>query len=399
MQHKLNNLIAVADPARRAFFRNLGKLGIGAAAGVAMGGPANLAARTITRSAQVVQDTANQIFSTALMAEDLMTTFYYNGLIGGVIQHPSLAGPGGSALLPSSPANVQNIDSLRAAFAQEISHAKLMRSLGNLGTGPTTDANQVFYFPANTFTALDTFYAYLASLEAELIGTYLIAIREFSALAAQTASSVPDGPAGGPYSAGQLQYFTQVAASIMGVEAEHRVLGGVLIGELQPNNLAYEQSDSLQTVFTGSGSVNSALAPFLSSTTGPAYSLQVALSAATTLGLTSGGTPPSYLAGGGTPGPGSQATIAASPNPIPVKAGQVVGATTISWSAPAASVIQVRVNSPNGPIFTSNFNTGSMTTGPWVPNGMTFYLQDAGNGNPTLGSNTLAAVTVNLASS
>ena len=43
------------------------------------------------------KDTVAQIATAALIAEDLATTFYYNGLVGGVITDPNLAGPGGTA--------------------------------------------------------------------------------------------------------------------------------------------------------------------------------------------------------------------------------------------------------------------------------------------------------------
>jgi hypothetical protein len=89
------------------------------------------------------------------------------------------------------------------------------------------------------------------------------------------------------------------------------------------------------------------------------------------------------------------ATISASPNPIPV-VGQALGVTTISWNAPAAMIIQVRVGAPNGPLLTDNFDSGSMTTGAWVTNGMTFYLQDVSMGQANTAANTLGSVTVYL---
>jgi hypothetical protein len=92
------------------------------------------------------------------------------------------------------------------------------------------------------------------------------------------------------------------------------------------------------------------------------------------------------------------ASLTANPNPIPVSGGRA-GATTISWNAPSASIIQVRVNSPSGPLFTDNVNSGSMMTAAWVTNGVTFYLQDASSGDPTTAANTLATLTVNLKTS
>jgi hypothetical protein len=377
-------LKTVLDPARRRFFKSLGKLSFGAAvSGLALNNLPRLEAQSTA-----MQDSANQIFTAALVAEDLATTFYYNGLVGKVIQDPALAGPGGTATNVSSSGNVPNVDYLRAAMSQEISHANLLRAVANIGATATADPYQTFYFPAGTFDTLTPFIATLEALESAFIGAYLTAIREFGTLALQTGTSVPDGPYGGPYSAAQLNYFAQVAASIMGIEAEHRVLGGVILNENQPNNLNFEQTDGLLAVYNGPNSAVAALTPFLTASTGPAYSLEIALTGAATLGMSSTGNPPAV----------HPASLTASPNPIPVKAG-MDGITTITWNAPSASIIQVRVGSPGGALFTDNFNAGSMATAAWVTDGMRFYLQDAGTGDPTNPANTLATLTVNLASS
>ena len=384
MQPNDDILNAALNPARRTFFRNVGKLGLGAAAGGALlSSPLRLNGQTTSP-----QDTANQIFTAALVAEDLATTFYYNGLVGGVIQDPNLAGPGGTAIAPAVSGNVPNVDYLRAALSQEISHANLLRTVGGIGASAATDPYQTFYFPVGTFATLNAFVSILEALEAAFIGAYLTAVREFATLASQTPASIPDGPYGGPYSGAQLQYFSQVAASIMGVEAEHRVLGGVILNQNQPNNLNYEQTDGLLSVYNGQNSAVAALTPFLSPSTGPGFSLATALSGASALGLPSSGNPPSYPI----------ASLTASPNPIPVSAGQD-GATTISWNAPSATVIQVRVNSPSGPLLTDNSNVGSTPTGAWVADGTIFYLQDASNGTPTLASSTLTTLTVRLKTS
>ncbi len=374
----------VANPGRRTFFRHVGQLGLGAAAGgLVLNNLPQLAAQSTS-----MQDQPNQILLAALVAEDLATTFYYNGLIGGVITDPALAGPGGTATAPSASGNVPNVDYLRAAMSQEISHANLLRAVGNFGANATADPYQTFYFPAGTFDTLSAFINVLEALESAFIGAYLTAIREFSSLAAQTSSSIPDGPYGGPYSSAQLQYFAQVAGSILGVEAEHRALGGVILNQNQPNNLYYEQSDGLLSVYNGPNSAVAALTPFLTAATGPAFSLATALAGASTVGLPSTGSPPAY----------HPASLTASPNPIPVSAGQA-GVTTITWNAPSASIIQVRVNSPGGALLTDNVNSGSMMTAAWVTNGMTFYLQDASSGDPTAAANTLATLTVNLKTS
>ena len=65
-------------------------------------------------------DTPSQIFTAALVAEDLATTFYYNGLVGGVIQDPNLAGPGGTANDPNpTDSNPGNVNYLQAALYQD----------------------------------------------------------------------------------------------------------------------------------------------------------------------------------------------------------------------------------------------------------------------------------------
>lgn len=92
------------------------------------------------------------------------------------------------------------------------------------------------------------------------------------------------------------------------------------------------------------------------------------------------------------------ATLTASPNPIHVSAGTLYGETTISWNAPSAQVIQVRVGSPAGALFTDNINTGSMSTGVWVNNGTMLYLQDVTGGKPLTSANTLATLAINLVS-
>jgi hypothetical protein len=87
------------------------------------------------------------------------------------------------------------------------------------------------------------------------------------------------------------------------------------------------------------------------------------------------------------------ATITASPNPIPVTSGD--GTTTISWNVPFSTLVQIRINSPNGPLFAYSGSSGSMQTGPWVTDGMTFYLQTANAGDQAAGT-TLATVVVHL---
>jgi glucose/arabinose dehydrogenase len=86
-------------------------------------------------------------------------------------------------------------------------------------------------------------------------------------------------------------------------------------------------------------------------------------------------------------------TIAAQPNPIVVCAG-TTGATSLTWTTSGTSRVEVHVGSPNGSTFAvTGPGTQTRTTGNWVGNGMTFYLQDTSSG-PASPANTLATVTV-----
>jgi len=96
------------------------------------------------------------------------------------------------------------------------------------------------------------------------------------------------------------------------------------------------------------------------------------------------------------PCPSVGPTLTASPNPITVTAGSIYGATTISWSAPDAQEIQIRIGSPDGPLFTHAGNRGSIQTGGWVNDGMTFYLQDITGGRPLTSDYTLADLVIRL---
>jgi hypothetical protein len=56
--------------------------------------------------------------------------------------------------------------------------------------------------------------------------------------------------------------------------------------------------------------------------------------------------------------------------------GITAGPSTLTWNAPASKTVEIHVNSPTGPLFTQQGNSGSVTTGFWVFPGTTFYLVD-----------------------
>jgi hypothetical protein len=96
--------------------------------------------------------------------------------------------------------------------------------------------------------------------------------------------------------------------------------------------------------------------------------------------------------------PQSLTSFTMNPNPIPVAIGAVDGTTTLSWSAPTATKVEIHLSSPSGPLFANGGNSGTATTGKWVSEGTTFYLQDVSNGLALTSQNTLAKLVAHLAS-
>ena len=261
---------------RRGFLKGTGIAGLGIASATLIGGSLSPLLGEVKgglnlsgSGATTIHDTPTDIFTAALVAEDLATTFYYNGLVGPVIQDPNLAGPGGTANNPNpTDSNPGNVAYLQAALSEEIDHADLMRSLLGLANYER-DPYQTFYFPKGTFDSLGPFLALLDALENAFIGAYLTAAQEFAILSSNgSATGLPPST---------LQYFAKVAASICSVEAEHRVLGRV-IGNMNPaNQKAYEQTDGLTSLAHGPNSAVDALTSFLTPSTGPAYSFRQAI--------------------------------------------------------------------------------------------------------------------------
>ena len=281
---------------RRSFVTRASLIGLSAAAAAFLPGT-RLRAEDDEREEgrdNLTGDTAQEIFTAALIAEDLASTFYYNGLVGAVIMDPALAGPGGSATNVTPAGNLGNVEYFRAALSEEIQHANLLRSL--IGkTSSSTDPYQTFYLPTGTFDTLAAFTGVLDALENAFIGAYLNATIEFAQMAADIKSyqGVQRDPNGKPYVSKDLEYFAQVAASIMGVESEHRVLGRVVSNTNPANNLNYEQTDGLTSVYKGKKSAVVALTPFLAPASGyTAYSLQTALTNSGGVLLTAQGAPP-----------------------------------------------------------------------------------------------------------
>ena len=279
---------------RRKFFRQAGLFGLGAAATGLIVDSAEAQRPVSSDVTNQEKDTVAEILTAALIAEDLATTFYYNALVGPVIQDPNLAGKGGSATNVTASGNFGNVNYVQAALTEEISHANLLRSLLGL-SGPSADPVQTFYFPAGTFDTLAAFTGLLDALENAFIGAYLNAVQEFANKAGNIAvikQYYPKDP-DSKYTATQLEYFAKVAASIMGIECEHRVLGRVISNSNPANNRNYEQTDGLTAVYNGPTSAVAALTPFLTPSTGPGFSLASALANQSSVSIPVMGAPPS----------------------------------------------------------------------------------------------------------
>jgi glucose/arabinose dehydrogenase len=86
--------------------------------------------------------------------------------------------------------------------------------------------------------------------------------------------------------------------------------------------------------------------------------------------------------------------LSANPNPF-TPAANGLGQTTLTWTSAGTNRVELHVNAPDGKrVAASGSGTFSFSTGQWVRNGMTFYLQNVSNGFPLTSAGTLATVTV-----
>jgi ATP-binding cassette subfamily B protein len=96
------------------------------------------------------------------------------------------------------------------------------------------------------------------------------------------------------------------------------------------------------------------------------------------------------------------AMLRASPNPIVLAPGDDGGVTNLHWTAIGCSAAEIRLGAADGPLFAgAHYDSGSpneeaRTTGPWVHDGMTFFLQDVSDGKSLTEEHTLAKVVVRV---
>jgi hypothetical protein len=93
---------------------------------------------------------------------------------------------------------------------------------------------------------------------------------------------------------------------------------------------------------------------------------------------------------------GAASGVTFTVNPVTVPPGIMVGAATILWNAPMASTVEIHIGAPDGPLFAQVGSQGSASTGDWVTDGMTFFLQDVSGGKPLTQANTLAIASAKL---
>ena len=103
--------------------------------------------------------------------------------------------------------------------------------------------------------------------------------------------------------------------------------------------------------------------------------------------------------GAGACAAGSDVIFFADPNPAPAGRNAGLAQTTLLFMARRARYVEIRVGAPDGTIVSRSGSTqayvsGVATTGEWVADGMTFYLQDRTNGKPLTPDNTLGVVRV-----
>ncbi len=231
MTSDLRHRLGASLTGRRQFLKGAAAAG----AGIALAGSLPLKAL----AAATTTDTVQTIINTALIAEQLATTFYYTGLTTpAVVGTSNLAGTLGTVSSPSADGNAGNVAYFQAALDQENKHAAALAKAG------ATSTQQGFYFPATAFQSLGytstvgTFLWVLDHLETAFIGAYLAAVSSFSTL-------------------GHAD-LAQLAGQILGVESEHRALGRVVAGDDPANNVTLEVAS-----FTTVGDAGAALAPYL----------------------------------------------------------------------------------------------------------------------------------------
>ena len=200
-----------------------------AAGGMLMGVPLVEAGVASANSSSSCNESVETIVTIAAIAEALAVTTYYHGITSPPVFNAIEAG---------------NRPYLRGALSEEDQH--LLALMGAGAPKPQT----MYHYPPGVFGTLSGFAKTLEALENAFISAYGAAVNRFAVL------NQPD--------------LAQLAARILGVEAEHRFAIRDTIGDALPNNLVYEPAE-----FSCVSDAATALAPFLNGTGGHTVSRQM----------------------------------------------------------------------------------------------------------------------------
>jgi hypothetical protein len=343
--------LAAKSPNRRRFVRTLGM------AGAVVGASAGLDLRAQTASPVVDA----QILNFALNLEYLEAEFYTIATTGKTISQVGLTVAGSGAYgATTGGGQVTFTNPATQAVAMELAndeqqHVVLIQTaLASLGAPAVAK-------PAINLGALGIGF----SNQSE----FLTLARAFEDIGVTAYAGA----------AGLIQNTTVLtyAARILAVEAMH---SGNIRLQIAQNSIATTALDKTDHLPPPAGTQyfnTDSMA--LAETRTPGQVLYIAYGGAAN--ATAGGFFPSGVNGAlntssATPATTDGATLTANPDPLPNGS----GVTTLSWNAPQAQFIQIRVGSPTGTLFTYDGNSGSMQTGTWAVTGMSFYLIDVTNG-------------------
>ncbi|HEY3763833.1 MAG TPA: ferritin-like domain-containing protein [Gaiellales bacterium] len=189
---------------------------IARAGAVAAGAGALGMLSTATARAATCSDTVQNIIDTAAVAEGLAVTTYFHG-----IRSPSVF----NELSDQKPY-------LRGALSEEHHHLHTL-----IGAGAAVPPEK-YHYPKGMFASAEEFATVVVALERAFISAYGAAVTRFAEL---------NQPA-----------LANLAARILGVEAEHRVLARDILGKPLPNDLCLEPA-----LFKCVSEAGAALGPFL----------------------------------------------------------------------------------------------------------------------------------------
>jgi hypothetical protein len=365
------------SPNRRKFFKTLGVAGAMAGAAAAVGGKLE-AQSTFTDF---------DILNFALNLEYLEAEFYTFATTGQSIAQAGLTVTGSGATGPTTGGSQVALTGAALAIAMEIAkdeqtHVKFIQT-AIASLGGTAIAK-----PAINLGALGIGFSSLSSFLTLARAFEDIGVTAYGGAAPLITSKVVLG----------------YAARILAVEAFH---AGNIRLQIAQGSVQTTALDGADHIPPPSGTLyfptdNNALTEVRT----PQQVLYLAYGGAN---LTSGGFFPSGVNGlfntssaaaatsdNNTPISTGGGVISASPNPA-VHTSNGDAMTTISWNAPSSvTAVMITIGSPTGPVFADGGATGSAATGPWVSNGLTFYLQNVTGGLPLTAANTLGTVSITV---